>query len=455
MASDVWRIPGDLPRRRVLVVSDRYPPDTGGGAELSLHLLLREPDMRDEVLVVTFDRTLARPARRSLDGVEILALPSPAAWPLHRLSQTQVERLKRLPFRLKWARYWAEAALGALGDPAAHLPALRLRLAGAPAGGVPMDQATTPETPAVRALASVTAQVRPELVHADNARAILLVSEALKDSATPWFAVVRDHRFTTGRFDQRPDGEGPKGRAEQAAARALAYRQAALRRARLVVATSRHMESALRSVVDPSALRRTALVPVVTAESAAPQPEGGFRVLVVGALNPNKGQAHFLEALPNLAAQAPKLSIDIVGSGPDEAQIVDLARRHASVSDVRMHGRVPMDALAALYAACDVVALPTLWAEPFGRVPLEAGAAGKPVVAYASGGLVETIEDGVTGLLVPTGDRAGFVAALATLAANPALRARMGEEGRRRAAAFAPVTLAARLRALWDETARR
>ena len=73
-------------------------------------------------------------------------------------------------------------------------------------------------------------------------------------------------------------------------------------------------------------------------------------------------------------------------------------------------------------------------------------------MAYASGGLVETVLDGVTGRIVERGDLAAFVAALAELASDPAARARMGEAGRARVVeGYAPARLAEMLAGVWDE----
>ncbi|GLK67826.1 glycosyltransferase [Hansschlegelia plantiphila] len=454
MPRESWSLPPDLPERGVVVVSDRYPPDAAGGAELSLHLLLREPLLRDGALVVTFDRALWTPERRRLDGVEIVALPAPAAWPLHRMSQARVDRLKRLPFRLKWATFWAQAALGALRAPAMHLPALALRIAGAPPGGVRMDHATTPESPAPAAVRAVVERARARLVHADNARAIMTAAEALKGSGVPLLAVVRDHRFTSARFDQTdapPPAAGWRDRlAAGIADKALAYRQRALRAAAVVVATSRHLEETLQGIVQPARLTRAGLVPVEPAPAAAPRdPRSGFRILVVGSLTANKGQVHLLENWSRLAALIPGVEIDVAGDGPDRDRLAAMIEADGAGALARLHGRLSPEALGRLYATCDVVALPTLWREPFGRVPLEAGAAGRPVVAYASGGLAETVVDGVTGRLVATGDVEAFIAALAALAADEAKRRAMGEEGRRLASARAADRLAEMLERLW------
>ena len=68
--------------------------------------------------------------------------------------------------------------------------------------------------------------------------------------------------------------------------------------------------------------------------------------------------------------------------------------------------------------------------EPFGIVLVEAMLAGRPVVAFADGGPAEIVQDGETGLLIPDG---GLTTALAELAADPALRERLGVKGNERA----------------------
>jgi glycosyltransferase involved in cell wall biosynthesis len=93
---------------------------------------------------------------------------------------------------------------------------------------------------------------------------------------------------------------------------------------------------------------------------------------------------------------------------------------------VRLPGHVP--ARRAL-AAADVACVPSL-KEGLSVFSLEAQAAGLPVVASAVGGLTESVEDGVTGRLVPPGDEAALAAALGDLLADPALRRRLGDAAR-------------------------
>jgi glycosyltransferase involved in cell wall biosynthesis len=97
-------------------------------------------------------------------------------------------------------------------------------------------------------------------------------------------------------------------------------------------------------------------------------------------------------------------------------------------------GFVPHEELGAYYERAAVVVVPSR-REGYGMAAREAMAHGRPVVATAVGGLVDAVEDGVTGLLVPPGDPRALRAALERLLADPALRQRMGAAARERARA--------------------
>ena len=91
--------------------------------------------------------------------------------------------------------------------------------------------------------------------------------------------------------------------------------------------------------------------------------------------------------------------------------------------------------------------MPSVVAEAFGLTALEGMAAGRPVVAFASGGLPELVRHRETGFLVPKGDVAGLASAIQQLLTDPARRERLGAAGRRVAAGF---TTEARVDALSD-----
>jgi D-inositol-3-phosphate glycosyltransferase len=167
------------------------------------------------------------------------------------------------------------------------------------------------------------------------------------------------------------------------------------------------------------------------------------RIVTVSRLVPRKGVDTVVRALGRLAGHtgpAPEL---VVAGGPTAATLDDdaeVARLRAiataeGVAD-RVHfvGRVAPAEMPALLRSADVVAcLPAY--EPFGLVPLEAMACGRPVVASRVGGLADTVVDGHTGLHVPPGDADAAARAIGALLADPARAGRMGRAGRARAEA--------------------
>jgi phosphatidylinositol alpha 1,6-mannosyltransferase len=115
----------------------------------------------------------------------------------------------------------------------------------------------------------------------------------------------------------------------------------------------------------------------------------------------------------------------IVGAGPAEAML----RQH--IPGAVFLGERRGEELAAIYASLDVFVHSGPY-ETFGQTLQEAAASGLPVVAPAAGGPLDLVADGVTGYLVPPSDPDAFTAAVARLAADPAMRAAFGAAGRRK-----------------------
>jgi glycosyltransferase involved in cell wall biosynthesis len=160
--------------------------------------------------------------------------------------------------------------------------------------------------------------------------------------------------------------------------------------------------------------------------------EAGGRpaLLFVGRLRYYKGLHFLLKALAGLDA-----ALLVAGTGPERARLEALAASLGVAGRVRWLGDVSDDDLPALYAAADAYVLPAhLRSEAFGISLLEAQAAGLPIVSTELGtGTSYANQHGVTGLVVPPADPAALARAARVLLANPELRARMGENGRRRA----------------------
>jgi glycosyltransferase involved in cell wall biosynthesis len=120
----------------------------------------------------------------------------------------------------------------------------------------------------------------------------------------------------------------------------------------------------------------------------------------------------------------PRATVDGVGYMDSLRQLVDRLGLADHVTFTGYRSDVP-----ALMTAIDVFAMPS-YEEPFGMVYLEAMAMRKPIVGSRSGGVVEFIEDGVTGFLSEPGDEETLADNLEKLISEPELRRRMGEAGR-------------------------
>jgi glycosyltransferase involved in cell wall biosynthesis len=175
--------------------------------------------------------------------------------------------------------------------------------------------------------------------------------------------------------------------------------------------------------VDPLAFRPSG--------PAAPARHGGYRIVVVSRLVPRKGIDDVVAALPSL----PGTELLVAGGPPVHAlaedcearRLMALARRLGVDDRAQLLGAVARSEVPALLRSADLVAC-VPWYEPFGIVPLEAMACGVPVVGSAVGGLLDTVQHGRTGLLVPPRDPQAVAAAAARLLGNTSLRAQMGAE---------------------------
>lgn len=184
---------------------------------------------------------------------------------------------------------------------------------------------------------------------------------------------------------------------------------------------------------------------------AEPLPELGGRrnMLFVGRFDPRNGVGHAIGAFTILKRADADLRLVVVGDGPLRPFVERLVPE-ALRSDVVFAGRV--NRLRPRYlASADVLCSPCSLAS-FGMVVLEGISAGVPVVATRLPGFARVMRDGTDGLMVDDPeDDAGFASALGRVLADPALGARMGAAGRRRALEhFAWPVVVDRLEDLYD-----
>ncbi|MGQ7310899.1 glycosyltransferase [Microbacterium arabinogalactanolyticum] len=159
-------------------------------------------------------------------------------------------------------------------------------------------------------------------------------------------------------------------------------------------------------------------------------------IAFVGRLVAKKGVPDLLQAASEASRLLGRvLRLVVVGDGPLLQELETLAAVDGITVDFM--GRRSPDEVREILARSSIFAGPSRRAsngdsEGFGMVFLEAAAAGLPVLAYRHGGVVEAVEDGVTGLLADEGDVQGLAANIARVLGDESLRRRMAEAGRAR-----------------------
>jgi glycogen synthase len=153
-------------------------------------------------------------------------------------------------------------------------------------------------------------------------------------------------------------------------------------------------------------------------------------VLFVGRVTDQKGIFHLLEAARKLP---PTVQVVLCASAPDTPEIeARLRRAVAEHPNVRWIAEmVPVDEVVQLYSHAAVFVCPSVY-EPFGIINLESMACRTPVVASAVGGILEVVEDGRTGLLVPPARPDDLAAAIRRVLDDRDLARAFGDAGRRR-----------------------
>jgi glycosyltransferase involved in cell wall biosynthesis len=163
------------------------------------------------------------------------------------------------------------------------------------------------------------------------------------------------------------------------------------------------------------------------------EPSADLRILTVGRVDAMKGTAVLLQAFARLVAQGVSATLTIVGDGPSASKLAATADRLGIADRVRWQGAVGQDRIRDFYAECDVFCLPS-FAEGVPIVLMEAMAMEIPVLANAITGIVELVEDEVSGFLVRPGRVDQLADRLEQLASDAELRAAMGRAGRSRIA---------------------
>jgi glycosyltransferase involved in cell wall biosynthesis len=290
---------------------------------------------------------------------------------------------------------------------------------------------------AARSVAALVRGERPDVVHANSSRAGLVA--ALARPAAPLVVSIRDTL-----------GEGRVG---------AVTRRALARRATTLLPNSDFVRADLADVADRVGIVTVHNAVDLTRFDPDAHPRGEARAAIgvagdvpllgiVGQITPWKGQIDAINALALVREHHSQAELVIAGS----AKFVTRSTRYDNVTYERelrataerlgvaaaVHFLGEREDVPAVMAALDVLLVPS-WAEPFGRVAIEAMAMGVPVVATSQGGTAEIISDDVDGLLVEPRRPELWAAAATRLISDESLRARLAVAAHERVhVAFTP-----------------
>lgn len=169
----------------------------------------------------------------------------------------------------------------------------------------------------------------------------------------------------------------------------------------------------------------------------------GYLIGIVGQLNPRshwKGQREFIRSAAEVCKQRDDVYFAVVGGDdtpPDHPEHGSYIRELEELSvELGIREKViftgQRDDMPDVMASLDIL-VSASYAEPFGRVIIEAMASGKPVIATSAGGVPEIVQDGITGILVPPKDCKSLANAMLKLLQDKELMKKMGNEGKKRA----------------------
>lgn len=263
---------------------------------------------------------------------------------------------------------------------------------------------------------------QPDLVHAHFAFDGMLAVQSARKVGIPFVLTVHGVDVT-----MLPNRRGPRGAIyRHRLRRALSDSQA-------IVAVSEYIR---RVVIDwgaePERVRVLTTGVPITAWTSTGAPVGQHEsdVLFVGRLVEKKGVTDLLDALGLLAARGIRPNVILIGDGPERDRVrTAISRLDANVSWL---GSLPASETLDYISRAKIVVVPSRTAangdsEGLPTVVLEAGAAGKPVVATRHSGIPEAVIDGETGLLAGEGDAPALAAALEKLIDDEDLRHRLGQ----------------------------
>ena len=299
--------------------------------------------------------------------------------------------------------------------------------AGARHAALPVARRNPVQAPgAIRRLARLIAEEDVDLVHARSRWPAWLAYYAARRAGRPFITTFHGVYSTGTPMKRRYNAIMTRG------ARVIAISEFI---ARHIVETYAVEPGRIRTIprgVDFAAFDPARVVPdrLAALRDAWRVPDELPVVVLPGRLTALKGHLALLDALARIEERVCCLFVGTgdANRGGYRARVEQRIAALGTFHDVRLTG--PCEDMPAAYMLADVVVSPSLRPEAFGRVPAEAQAMGRPIVAFAHGGALETVRNGETGWLVPPGDTGALANALReALGASAAERERMAAAG--------------------------
>ena len=363
---------------RVCLVSNLYPPDALGGAEIVVGHLARGLQAAGLVVWAVATAPRARAGWDTVDGVRVC-----------RLGPANI--------------YWA-------GDASRRARVVK-----------PLWHLVDLWNPVMyRRLRALLAAQKPDVVHTHNLGGLSAAAwSATRATGVPLVHTLHDHSLTCVRAVRMTRS----GRVCERQCAPCALRSGWLERlSRAVDAVAAPARFVLERHLELGFFPRahTAVVPwgappLALAAGSSRRDEGPVRFLFIGGLEPHKGIGVALEAFRR--APDARASLDIAGAGTMADACRAAARRDPRI---RFCGFVAGEEKERLLGSADALLFPSLCWEAVGLVMLEAFAHGVPVIASRTGGIPEFIEDGRTGFLVKPGDASALATHIDRLAGDRA-----------------------------------
>lgn len=229
----------------------------------------------------------------------------------------------------------------------------------------------------------------------------------------------------------------------------------AVGRATRVLACSEYVQRVLAANdIESEHLR----LPVATPGSEfARKPADHPEFVFAGRIAREKGAGLLVDAFARLHSRFPRARLKIVGDGPLAGEIAAAVAANRLTDAVTFTGWLDAAGVEREIETAWALVAPAVWAEPFGLVAPEAIVRGVPVIASRTGGFGETVEENVSGLLFPNGDRDALHRALERVAAGEAFPSHSLDEGvvARARSMFSVDRHIASLRAVLQSIARR